>query len=262
MQNRETALITGASFGIGYELAQIFARKGYDLVMVARTEGKLNEMAKELSAAHKVNVKVIAKDLILPSSPQEIFDELKAENISIDILVNNAGVGTFGRFWETDLKTQLDMIQINISALTHLTGLFLPDMIERGKGKILNVGSTAGFQPGPLMAVYYATKSYVLLFSEALANELKRTGITVTTLCPGPVKTEFQRRAKLEKNVFLLKGKIFEPDTIAEAGYKGLMKGKSIVIPGLMFKAPIQMSRFFPRKLITKVSGLLLKQRQ
>jgi short-subunit dehydrogenase len=173
MQGKKTALITGASSGIGYELTQLFARDGYDLVLVARSERQLVQMAEELKAAYGTEVKVMMKDLSVSTAPREIFAELEQENIEIEALVNNAGFATFGLFAELDLDTELQMMQVNMMTLTHLTRLLLPAMLKRHSGKVLNIASTASFQPGPLMTVYYATKAYVLSFSEGLANELE-----------------------------------------------------------------------------------------
>src|SRR6201986_3308991 len=184
-----TALITGASGGIGLELARLFAADGHDLVLVARSAGKLSSLAEELAGRHNVGVRVIPADLAGAEAPGDIFDELRRDGVSVDALVNNAGVGSYGLFAETDLRTELDLLQINVVALTHLTKLFLPAMIARRRGYVMNVASTAAFQPGPLMAVYYASKAYVLSLSEALAAELKRTGVRVTALCPGPTNT-------------------------------------------------------------------------
>jgi short-subunit dehydrogenase len=189
----QTALITGASAGIGRELAKLFAKDGYSLVLVARTASRLNLFADELQRQFSISARTFALDLVAASAPQSLFDQLTRENIAIDVLVNNAGYGKLGAFAEVAAEESLGQIQLNITALTHLTKLFLGPMLQRKSGKILNVASTAGFQPGPLMAVYYATKAYVISFSEALANELNRSGVTVTCLCPGATDTEFQK---------------------------------------------------------------------
>ena len=248
----KTALITGASFGIGYELAKIFANEKYDLVLVARNRERLNEIESELKRYNNIRIKTMVKDLANPSSPQEIFDELKYDQIEVDVLINNAGFGLLGSFTELSLKEQLDMIQVNITSLVHLTGLILPTMINLGKGKIMNVASTAAFQPGPNMAVYYATKSFVLSFSKALYRELKDKNITVTALCPGPTKTEFQKRARME-NINLERSKLMpymSAEKVAIAGYKGLMKGKKVVIPGLLNKIGTKLVKIFPESLV------------
>ena len=247
----KTALVTGASGGIGYELARLFARDGYDLVVVARGEEKLAQLARDFGERFGVSVKVVAQDLAEPAAPGEVFAELQREALPIDVLVNNAGYATYGLFWEIDLRTELQMIQVNVAALTHLTKLFLPGMLERGGGKILNLASTAAFQPGPLMAAYYATKAYILSLSEALANELRGTGVTVTALCPGPTRSGFQERAGMEGSR-LVRGEIMDARTVALAGYRGLMRNKTVVIPGwgnqLLALAP----RLTPRDLVTR----------
>ena len=251
----KTALITGASFGIGYEFAKIFANEKYDLVLVARNRERLNEIESELKRNNNIRIKTLVKDLAQPSSPQEIFDELKYDKIEIDVLINNAGFGLLGPFTELSLKDQIDMIQVNITSLVHLTGLLLPSMIARGSGKIMNVASTAAFQPGPNMAVYYATKSFVLSFSNALHQELKDKNITVTALCPGPTKTEFQKRARME-NINLERSKLLpymSAEKVALAGYKGLMKGKRIVIPGILNKLGTKIVKVFPESFVLAV---------
>ena len=193
-----TALVTGASSGIGLELARLFAHDGYDLILVARSVEKLDRLGAELSARHGIRARTVGADLGSPDAPGAIAETLKQAAVRIDVLVNNAGYGVHGPFAKTELQTELDLLRVNVVALTHLTKLLLPTMLARRAGRILNVASTAGFQPGPLMAVYSASKAYVLSFSEALAEELAGTGVTVTTLCPGPVLTGFQARAGLD----------------------------------------------------------------
>jgi hypothetical protein len=242
------ALITGASSGIGYELSKLFAQDGYDLVVVARNKQKLNKLAKEFERRYRIKVEVISKDLSIPSSPKEIFEEIR----SIEVLVNNAGFTTYGPFYETDLQKELEMIQVNLVSLTHLTKLFLREMIKRGHGKILNIGSTGSFVPCPLTAVYGATKAYVLSFSNALAEELEGTGITVTVLCPGATRTEFFKRAKME-GTRANKWMVMDARRVAEIGYKALMEGKRIVIPGIFNNFQIFLSRFVPRRRVAKI---------
>ena len=248
----QTALITGASSGIGYELSKLFARDGYHLVLVARDKQRLIHVSKELEEKFNIRIKIIATDLADPGSPEKIFTELQKENIHINVLVNNAGFATYGLFSETDLKTELEMIQTNITTLTHLSKLFLKEMLKTGQGKILNVASTAAFQPGPLMAVYYATKAYVLSFSQALTNECQGTGINITVLCPGPTATGFQKKAHLEKSK-LFQGAIMDAATVAKAGYAGLIKNKSIVIPGFKNKFLATLASFIPRNIAIKI---------
>lgn len=256
MTQNQTALITGASSGIGLSLAKIFAREGYSLVLVARNESKLKQLAGEL----KVSVTVIPKDLSLPNSPQEIYDELISKSVSVDVLVNNAGFGTYGPFAETPLTEGLDMLKVNINALTYLTRLFLPGMIKKHNGRILNVASTAAFQPGPLMAGYYASKAYVVSLSEALAFELKGTGVTVTALCPGPTRTEFQARANMKESK-LFTGSIMDADTVAEIGYRGLMQDKRVVIPGFNNQFMAFLSKVSPNNLVMKIVYSMQKKR-
>src|SRR5713226_732611 len=201
MNHHKTALITGASGGIGYELAKLFAQDLHNLVLVARSGTKLTQFADELQRQFGASVKSIPLDLAAAPAPQFLFDQLQREAVAVDILVNNAAYGKFGEFANIPLEETLGQIQLNITALTCLTKLFLTPMLERRTGKIMNVASTAGFQPGPLMAVYYASKAYVISFSEALANELKGSGVTVTCLCPGATDTEFQKRAGTEETL-------------------------------------------------------------
>src|SRR5215813_6982885 len=252
---RETALITGASSGIGLDLARLMARD-FDLVLSARNQPTLEQIARELQQQHGNLVHVIPADLARPEAPEEIFSEIKRRGLRVDVLVNNAGFGSYGAFAETDLSTELQMIQVNITAMTHLTKLALPGMRERKRGRIMNVASIAGFLPGPLMAVYYATKAYVVSFSEAIANELKGSGITVTCLCPGPTATEFAARAAMEKSRLFMLGRMRSQD-VARAGYRGMLRGKRLVIPGLMNKLVMQSVRFTPRKMVTAIAGSL-----
>jgi uncharacterized protein len=248
----KTALITGASGGIGYELALLFARDGFDCILVARTHEKLNALAARIESEFRVKTLVLPKDLSKPSAVDEIYQEISAASMPVDVLVNNAGFPVFGLFSETDLDNELEMLQVNVVALTHLTKLFLRGMIERQNGRILNLASTAAFEPGPLMAVYYASKAYVLSFSEALANELRGTGVTVTTLAPGPTRTGFQKRGQLEDSR-LVQGQIADAQSVALAGYRGLMAGKTIVIPGFTNKLIPWIVRISPRGVVTRV---------
>jgi len=253
-RTRGTALITGASGGIGLALAREAAADGFDLVLVARNGEALGALAEEARDAHGVSVRAIAKDLAVPGAPAEIFAELAGAGVHADVLVNNAGFGTWGRFAELDPEGELRMVRVNVLALTHLTRLFLPGMVERGRGRVLNVASTAGFLPGPLMAVYYASKAYVLSFSEALAAELGGSGVTVTALCPGPTRTGFQGAAKME-GARLVSGlvPVHDAATVARAGWRGAMRGKRIVVPGLLNKLSVQSVRLGPRRLIAAI---------
>jgi short-subunit dehydrogenase len=249
---RPTALVTGASGGIGLELARLFAADKYDLVLVARSEDKLTQIGEELSAQFKIRARVVVSDLARAGSPREIFAELEAANVPVDVLVNNAGFGSYGLFADADERAQIEMLQVNVVALTHLTKLFLPAMIARKAGRVMNVASTAAFQPGPLMAVYYASKAYVLSFSEALANELAGTNVTVTALCPGPTETGFVAAAGLERSK-LFEANVMDARTVAVAGYRGMNEGKAVVIPGLRNSLMARAVSFAPRKLVTKV---------
>ena len=254
---KTTALITGASSGIGLDLAHLFAQGGHDVVLVARSGERLRELAQELEAKHRVSARVIVADLAQPDAPREVF----AAAGEIDILVNNAGFGLGGKFAETPLRTELEMIQLNVSAVTHLTKLFLPQMLQRGRGRILNVASTASFQPGPLMAVYYATKAYVLSFSEAIGEELRETGVTVSALCPGPTATAFQQTAKLGSEPLLKLMKPVSSMDVARAGYRGLMRGQRLIVPGVKNKLGVQALRVTPRKVATRVVRALQERR-
>jgi uncharacterized protein len=256
--DRKTALITGASFGIGLELARIFAREGYNLVLVARTADKLRQLASEVEKSYGTRSLILATDLTDPGASAYVLDQTIRADIQVDVLVNNAGFGQYGFFAENDLEECLRQIQLNITTLTHLTRLYLPAMIERAKiekksGGILNVASTAAFQPGPLMAVYFATKAYVLHFSEALANELQGTGITVTCLCPGATATEFHKRANAT-GMRLLKMGSMDAATVAQDGYRAFVAGKPVVISGLKNWLVAQSIRLSPRRLATAIA--------
>jgi short-subunit dehydrogenase len=252
MRDRPTALITGASAGIGKDLAHVFAENRFDLILTARNQSALESLSSELMANHKVRVEIIVRDLAYPSAPEEIYRKIKEWGASLDVLVNNAGFGTHGTFAETDVKQVQDMLQVNVTALTMLTRLFLPDMLTRKRGRIMNVASTAGFQPGPLMAEYYASKAYVLSLSEAIATEVERSGVTVTALCPGPTTTEFQKRAGIE-NTRLFKRTSMSSMDVARIGYEGMMRGKRIVIPGIKNRLLVQSVRVGPRKWVADV---------
>ncbi len=247
-----TALVTGASSGIGLELAKLLAGDGHDLVLVARRGGRLAGLADELKAKHGIAAKVVPKDLADPAAPAGLAAKLEADRIEVDVLVSSAGFADYGPFAAADLQKQLDMIQVNVTALTQLTGLLLPGMIERRRGRILNVASTAAFQPGPLMSVYYATKAYVLSFSEALAIELEGTGVTVTALCPGPTRSGFQDRAELQDSKLGQDG-LMTAEEVAAAGYRALMQGETIEIPGLRNKLGAQVPRLLPRKATARI---------
>ncbi|MGA8876432.1 MAG: SDR family oxidoreductase [Candidatus Korobacteraceae bacterium] len=247
-----TALITGASSGIGLELAHLFARDGYRLVLVARNRSVLRELGDELQSRHSIQVRISPMDLAHPASPGELYQELQEAGIVLDVLVNNAGFGGTGSFLNSDWDNEAEMIHVNITALTHLTKLFLPQIRAR-EGKVMNVASVAAFLPGPFMSVYYASKAYVLSFSEALAEELSGTGTTVTCLCPGPVMTKFQERAGTSTTGLARGPLLLDVRDVALAGYEGLKQGKRIVIPGWKNAALVQGLRASPRSMVTKI---------
>src|SRR2546423_2230693 len=259
--SRQTVLITGGSGGIGLEIAKVLARKGFDLVLVARNRDALEAAAGQIEGKYDVKVHVFAADLRRREAPEEIFDFLRNENVPIQILVNNAGFGLSGEFAETELTRELEMIQVNIAALTHLTKLFLPPMIKAKGGRVLNVASTAAFQPGPLMAVYYATKAYVLRFSEALAEELRHSGVTATAPCPGPTRTDLAAAAQVtESRLFTLFG-IADASNVAEYGVTAMLHGRRVAIPGIKNKIVAQANRFAPRAITAKVARLAQEAR-
>ncbi len=251
----ETVLITGASSGIGLELAKCFAADHCRLILVARNTEALEALARELRQTHQIEVHVLTADLSRPESPQRIFTELTAQNIAVDILVNNAGFGANGAFAEIALPRQLEMLQVNITALTELTGLFLPGMIQRQRGGILNVGSVAGFQPGPGMMVYYATKAFVLSFTEALAEELQGSGLKVSVLCPGPTESNFGNVAR-GKKVRNMKTSKMTSAAVAAYGHHAFRQGKVTAVPGLQNKIFVQLNRILPRVFPRKIVKL------
>lgn len=258
----KTALVTGASHGIGYEMSRLFARNGYNLVLVARSEQRLGQISDEFKGAFGIKVKVLARDLSVEGAPDEIFAELERKAIPVDILVNNAGFQEYGLFSETDLHKELQMIQVHIAALTHLTKLFLPAMLKRSHGRILNVGSTGSFTPGgPFNAVYCATKAYVLSFSEAIDEELKGTGVTVTALCPGATSTEFARRADIEDiRLFKFQCGVMDAKKVAEIGYRAMMKGERSVVAGIANKLTVLSLKWMPRRLMTTTAKFLMSR--
>lgn len=252
MAREETVLITGASSGIGLELAKCFAADGSRLVMVARNQTALETLAAELQQKHKISTVVLPADLSLPAAPRELFEKLQAQKIEVDVLVNNAGFGLHGRFVEMSLEKQLEIIKVNISALTELTGLFVPQMIQRRAGGILNVGSVAGFVPGPGLAVYYASKAFVQSFSEALAEELNGTGVSVTVLCPGPTESNFSAVARGEKTR-KVQSKKMPAETVALLGHAAFRNKKVISIPGMRNRMLVHAARILPRKTVRGV---------
>jgi short-subunit dehydrogenase len=240
----ETVLITGAASGIGLALAKEFAKHGHNLVLTSRVRSELREVAGELTSKYNVEVGTIAADLEDPGGPEMLFDAVRREAVLIDILVNNAGLGFRGRFWEIPIENQLKIIRVNIEAVIRLTHLFLPQMIRRNQGRILNTASIAGFEPGPLLAVYHASKAFVLSFTEALATELEDTEISVTALCPGPTDTDFFPKAGLLETKAFQKAHVMAPQDVAELGYKGVMRGDRTVVAGGANKALVFARRF------------------
>ena len=249
-----TALITGASNGIGLELARIHAANGDDLVLVARSANKLSEIKAELEQKHRIKVIVLAKDLSARDAAQDVYNETNRADININYLINNAGFGDFGMFTETDWHKEQQMIDLNITCLTQLTKLYLKDMVKRGNGKIMNVASTAAFQSGPTMAVYYATKAYVLSFSDAIDNEVRDKGVTVTALCPGATESGFQAAAAMENSALVKGRKLPSSKEVAEYGYRAMMKGKTVAIHGLLNYIMANSVRFLPRSIVVKVT--------
>lgn len=251
---KNTALITGASNGIGYELAMIHAAKGSDLVLVARNRHRMEKLKSELEKKNHVNVYIIMKDLAVPGAAREVFDEIKLHRITIEYLINNAGFGDFGFFAESDWSRQEQMINLNILSLAHLTWLFLPDMISRKRGRIMNVASTAAFAPGPTMAVYFATKAFVLSFSQAIDNEVREHGITVTSLCPGPTETGFKDASSLQGSRIFENRRIPGAREVAEYGYYSMMSGKTVAIHGLKNKLLAHSARMMPPKVVARAT--------
>ncbi len=249
-----TALITGASNGIGLELAKVHASKGGNLVLVARNKSKLDELKTELENKYKITVYTIGKDLSADNSALEVYNETQKQNIQIDYLINNAGFGDFGMFTDTEWNKELRMINLNITTLTQFTKLYLQDMVKRGSGKIMNVSSTAAFQSGPTMAVYYATKAYVLSFSEAISNEVSDKGVTITTLCPGATESGFQAAAAMEESALVKGKKLPTSKEVAEYGYASMMKGKTVAIHGMLNYLMANSVRFAPRAWVVKLT--------
>ena len=249
----KTALITGASGGLGEEFAKLFAADGVDLVLIARNREKLEALACELHVKHGITALALPCDLSIPEASAHLTEELKKRNITVDVLVNNAGVGAYGLFTETDGKHERDLLQVNILSLTELTKLLLPAMVKRGSGKILNIASTAAFQPGPLMAVYYASKAYVLNFSLALSDELSGTGVTATCLCPGPTRTGFEAGAGMTASK-LFKAGSMDALPVARIGYEAMKAGRPLIVAGLLNRIGTFMTRLIPRMLAAKVA--------
>jgi short-subunit dehydrogenase len=258
--NNKYALITGGSAGIGYELAKLFAEDGYSLILVARTQEDLDRVATELTQQYGGSVITIAKDLFNPQAAFELYDEVRAKGITVNVLVNDAGQGQFGLFVESDIRRQLDIIQLNISSLTALTYLFLKDMIARNEGKVLQLASIASELPGPWQAVYHATKAYVLQFTESLINELKETNITMTALQPGATDTDFFNKADMQ-NSRILDTELSDPAKVAKDGYQALMKGDDKIVSGLKNKVMVAASNVMPDTLVAEQMNKLQKDK-
>lgn len=257
---KNAVLISGPTSGIGFEMAKIFSEKGFNLILVGRNKERLEKISRELEN-EKCKCEIVVADLSDSKIHKKIFEQTK--NHEVEILVNNAGFGLYGEFLETDLEKEIEMIQVNIVALTTLTKLFLPQMVQRKRGKILNVASTAAFQAGPLMAVYYATKTYVLHFSEAISEELIGSGVSVTALCPGPTESGFQKEANMDSSIEVLqKRNLMDAKSVARIGYNALMKNKVIEVAGFRNKLTSELVRIIPRSMTRKiVKRIQMKQK-
>lgn len=257
-----TALITGASSGIGYEISRVLASKGHDVVLVARREDNLRQLAHYLEREYKIKARYIAADLSDPTSAERIYNQVKADNIPVDILVNNAGAGALGAFTALDYDRDIRALQTNVIALTQLTKLFSRDMVRRGLGKILNIGSVTSFVPGPYMAVYHASKAYVLSFSLALRSELKGTGVSVTAFCPGPVSSEFHHIAGTMDLALLKRINMMGSAQVARLAVRAMEKRKAVEVPGLLNKLAAYGPRFLPRLWVVWIVKQILRPRK
>jgi short-subunit dehydrogenase len=256
-KKNQYALVTGATSGIGYELAKLLAADGYDLILVSRTPADLDRVAAELKETHGIDARVIAKDLFYPGNAIELTDEVGGLGLSVDILVNDAGQGQYGPFVASDLNRQLDIIHLNIESLVVLTHYFLKDMVGRGQGRILNLASIAGKTPGPWQAVYHGTKAFVHSFTEAIRSEVKETGVTVTSLLPGATDTDFFNKAEMLEAKNVKEGELAEAAKVAQDGYDALMSGKDMVVSGFKNKMTVAMSNILPDE---KVADQVKKQ--
>lgn len=252
---RPTALVTGASGGIGEALARQLAARGSDVILVARTQSKLDILAHELRERYGVRAEVVALDLTRPEAPQLLEDEVAARGLTVDFLVNNAGFASYGEFHRSNRRQELDMVGLNVTTLTDLTHRFLPGMVSRGRGRVMNVASTAAFMPGPLMAVYYATKAYVLSLSEALNEELRGTGVSVTALCPGPVETGFQARAGMEESKLVggNRSAVVDAETVAREGVDAMLRGQAVRVVGRVNQMQALLPRLLPRSVVPRI---------
>jgi short-subunit dehydrogenase len=257
--HRSTALVTGASSGIGAEFARVLAEHGHNLVLVARRTRELEELARSLEERYRVTATVISADLSAADSPQTVYSEVRKRGIDIDVLVNNAGFNVYGPFIETDRGNEMRMIQVNLVAVVALTKLFARDMVQRGSGRILNLGSTGSFAPAPLDSLYAASKAFVLSFSEAISEELKSTGVTVTVLCPGPTNTEFAARAGMS-DTKIFSGRLMTAQQVASIGYRALIRGQTTVVAGLANQLQVWSMRFAPRALVARIGKSLMSR--
>ena len=251
--SKKITLITGASSGIGLELAWICARNNHNLLLIARHEDKLQELAKAIKEKYRVSVDYLSYDLNKVESAQAIYNYCQGKDLFVNVLINNAGFGDWRKFIDSDIQRQLDMINVNISSLVYLSHLFLKDMKNNGGGKIMNMASAAAFQPGPLMSVYYATKAFVLHFSEAVANELKENNITVTAICPGPTTSNFKKTANLDNSRLMKKRNLPSSRDVAEFSYKVMDKGKVVAVPGMINVFLSKLVNFIPRSIVVKI---------
>jgi hypothetical protein len=254
---KRTALVTGASSGLGREIASLFAKDKHDVVLVARSESKLKTLADDLSKADGVTAHVVAADLSDPKAPWHVLDEVRRRRIDVDFLVNNAGFGTNGSFLDLDLAREIDMVEVNVTALVKLTHLFVGPMRERGFGRLMNIASTAGFQPGPYMATYYATKAFVVSFTEALAFELQGTGVTATCHCPGATATEFASTAGNDKTPLFQRSGVADAKEVALHAYRAMMKGEVLSVHGVLNWIGTEALRFAPRSVARSIAASL-----
>ncbi len=257
---RSFALITGASSGIGSEFARVLAANGHNLVLTARNAERLEQLAGSLRQRYGVEAVVIPADLSGPNAPRNVYDEVRRREIEVDVLINNAGFSVYGPFVETDPDSEMRMLQVNVVAVSVLTKLFARDMVARGRGRILNLGSTGSFAPAPFGSLYAASKAFVLSFSEALAEELRGTGVTVTALCPGPTRTEFAERAGMT-NTKIFRGRVMSAQQVVSIGYRALMAGRTTVITGLGNNLMVWGMRFAPRALVARIAkGMMSRE--
>ncbi len=250
--NQKYALITGATSGIGYELAKLFAKDQYNLIIVARSAEELSATARTLMSQYSVKVITLAKDLSIKEKPFEVYNEVRTMGIHIDVLVNNAGQGQYGEFIHTDINRELELIQLNIGAYVVLTKCFLQDMVANKKGKILNVASIASKLPGPLQSVYHGTKAFVHSFNEAIRAEIKDSGVTLTSLLPGATDTDFFHKAEMENSKIVQEGNLADPADVAKDGYDALMAGKDMIISGVKNKIQVGISNVIPDSVVAE----------